>query len=109
MEAVLPAKELGPIKERKKTYFRKREDPLKILGRIKLYPSRSGALHGILSVVQKGGFIELTTHCGQRIRVRKSRRSRVARWLRNKWYVQSCSLCKVPRWKLDKFSLTVFN
>jgi pyrrolysyl-tRNA synthetase-like protein len=96
-------------KKEKKTYFRKREELYEVLNKVKLWPSRSGTLHGLKSVVWKASFIDLTTHCGQKVRIKNSKTSRVARWLRNKWYVKPCPRCKVPVWKLEKFSLTSFQ
>lgn len=106
-----PAK--GPAdpgkKKAKRTRFRKREELHAVLTKVKLWPSRSGTLHGLKSVVWKGAFIDLTTHCGQRVRIKNSKTSRVARWLRNKWYVRPCSRCRVPPWKLEKYSVTSFE
>ncbi|GAB4269377.1 MAG: pyrrolysine--tRNA(Pyl) ligase small subunit [Deferrisomatales bacterium] len=96
-------------KKGKKTRFRKREDLDVVLQKVKLWPSRNGTLHGLRSVVPKGAFIDFTTHCGHKVRIRNSKSSRVARWLRNKWFVRPCPRCRVPQWKLDKFSLTSFQ
>ncbi|MFH1930952.1 MAG: pyrrolysine--tRNA(Pyl) ligase small subunit [Pseudomonadota bacterium] len=97
------------MKKEKKTYFRKREELWTVLNKTKLWPSRNGTLHGIRSVAKKGACIDFTTHCGQKMRIKNSKTSRVARWLRNKWYVRPCPRCKVPAWKLKKFSLTSFQ
>jgi pyrrolysyl-tRNA synthetase-like protein len=43
------------------------------------------------------------------MRVYNSRNSRAARWLRNKWAVKPCPKCKVPEWKLLKYSKTFFD
>ena len=32
-----------------------------------------------------------------------------ARWLRNKWFKGACSVCRVPEWKLEKYSSTQFK
>lgn len=34
--------------------------------------------------------------------------SDVARWLRNKWYEKACPYCRVPGWKLQKYSQASF-
>lgn len=107
----LPA--LKPVattqKKEKKRYIRKHEELSGVLQKIKLWPSRTGTLHGIKTVVQKGAYIELTTHCGHRMRIKNSKTSRVSRWLRNKWYARACAQCKIPDWKLGKFSSTSFQ
>lgn len=92
-----------------KRYFRKRVDLFRLLHKLKLWPSRSGTLHGIKSIVEKGNYAEVTTHCNHMIIVRNSKHSRVARWLRNKWLFDTCKDCKVPQWKLDKFSQSFFT
>ncbi len=101
--------ELTGVKKQKKRYFRKHEDLYEVLQKIKLWPSRSGTLHGIRTITRKGAFIEFVTHCGNKVRIKNSKTSRVSRWLRNKWYVRACSQCKVPGWKLEKFSSTSFQ
>ena len=98
-----------PSKKEKKTFFRKREELWVVLQKVKLWPSRNGTLHGIRKLEKKGNFIDLTTHCKQKVRIKNSKTSRVSRWLRNKWYVQPCPGCKVPTWKLNKYSQTSFK
>jgi pyrrolysyl-tRNA synthetase-like protein len=105
----LPVFKFEAPKKEKKRYFRKHQDSHVVLQKIKLWPSRNGTLHGIKSVVLKGIFIEFSTHCGQKMRIRNSKTSRVSRWLRNKWYVRPCPACKVPAWKLEKYSSTSFQ
>lgn len=97
------------LKKEKKRYVRKHEELFNVLQKIKLWPSRTGKLHGIRSIVQKGAYIEFVTHCGNKLQIKDSKTSRVSRWLRNKWYVQACPQCKVPGWKLEKFSSTSFK
>lgn len=80
-----------------------------LLDKVKLWPSRTGILHGIRSLRVKGGFVEFVTHCGQRVKIRDSRKSRAARWLRNKWVVRSCRQCRIPAWKMEKFARTTFR
>ncbi|NIS68763.1 MAG: hypothetical protein GTO12_07345, partial [Proteobacteria bacterium] len=48
-------------------------------------------------------FIRVTTYCKEIILVKDSRRSRVARWLRNRWVVTVCKDCRVPEWKVKRF------
>ena len=67
------------------------------------------ALHGIRQIDKHGDYAEVTTHCGQTFRIYNSRNSRAARWLRNKWAVKPCPKCKVPDWKLEKYSKTFFD
>ena len=78
------------------------------LERIKLYSARSGVLHGIKSIEINGETAKIVTHCGQHIILRDSKNGRVARWLRNRWLTEPCTKCKIPEWKLDKYSSTRF-
>lgn len=78
------------------------------LERIKLYSARSGVLHGIKSIRVNGETARIVTHCGQEIIIRNSKNSRVARWLRNRWLTEPCTACKIPGWKLEKYSTTRF-
>lgn len=93
----------------KKRYYRKRVDFFRLLDKLKLWPSRSGVMHGIKSMVKKGDYAEITTHCNNVILVRNSKNSRAARWLRNKWFHEACKDCRVPGWKLEKFSQSFFS
>jgi len=106
----LPSRNLsqGPKKE-KKRYVRKHEHLLNIIEKIKLWPSRLGILHGVKKIVVKGAYLEVVTHCNHVILVKNSRKGRAARWLRNKLYAKACPDCKVPEWKLRKFSATSFK
>jgi len=92
-----------------KRYYRKQVDFFRLLNKIKLWPSRTGVLHGIRSIKEKGKYAELTTHCNQTFTVVNSRKSRAARWLRNKWMTGTCKACKIPSWKLEKYSTTMFT
>ena len=92
-----------------KRYYRKNVELLILLEKMKLWPARSGILHGIKSIENYGRYAVITTHCGQVMRVYNSRNSRTARWLRNKWAVKPCPKCKVPEWKLLKYSKTFFD
>lgn len=96
-------------KKIKDTYIRKRIDFFILIDKIKLWPSRSGTLHGIKDFRVKGVLAEITTHCNITFIVRHSRRSRAARWLRNKWYSRSCPKCRIPEWKIEKYSKTRFD
>lgn len=106
----LPARKVDTsVKKEKKRYFRKHENLFKVLEKVKLWPSRSGTLHGIKTITVQGAYIELNTHCGHKLLVKNSKTSRVARWLRNKWYAKPCLSCKIPAWKLVKYSVTSFK
>jgi pyrrolysyl-tRNA synthetase-like protein len=87
---------------------RRHSEPYTIIEKIKLWPSKTGLLHGVRSVRLKGGTIEIHTHCGQTARVRNSRTGRVARHLRNKQFAQPCPRCRIPAWKIEKFEDTAF-
>jgi len=81
-----------------------------LVDKVKLWPSRKGVLHGIKSFEKRGqSSAYITTHCNKQIVIRNSKNCRAARWLRNKWYAKPCDKCKVPQWKIDKFSETVFK
>lgn len=95
-------------KERKR-YYRKKTELFRLLEQMKLWPSRTGQLHGVKSIDYHGEYAIITTHCGQSFKIRDSRNSRAARWLRNKMVSEPCRKCKVPQWKLDKYSHTYFN
>lgn len=80
-----------------------------LVDRIKLWPSRSGVLHGVKVIEQRGNRLHVVTHCGQEFMVYDSKNSRSARWLRNRWCTCPCPACKIPAWKLSKYSSTVFT
>ncbi|MBU7006085.1 pyrrolysine--tRNA(Pyl) ligase small subunit [Phosphitispora fastidiosa] len=101
--------EASSPKKAKKRYFRKHEDLAGVIEKIKLWPSRSGVLHGVRKITVKGRHIEIVTHCGNQLDIKNSKTSRVSRWLRNKWYAKACPKCKIPTWKLEKFSSTSFQ
>ena len=90
-------------------YFRKRVGLARLIEKVKLWPSRQGFLHGIRSLQTGGGRIVLVTHCGRTIVTADSRNSRAARWLRNKIFAAPCPLCRVPDWKMAKYSATNFR
>ncbi|MDR1039113.1 MAG: hypothetical protein LBR80_02895 [Deltaproteobacteria bacterium] len=97
------------LKPTAKRYYRKKNDLLSLLAKMKLWPARSGALHGLKSVELAGETAVLVTHCGHSFKVNNSRRSRAARWLRNKHYSVPCPACAVPDWKIEKYGGTVFS
>ena len=92
-----------------KRFYRKKVDLLSLLNKIKLWPSRTGTLHGLKVVTQVGEWLHLTTHCGRSFKVRNSRKSRAARWLRGKFCRSHCKACAVPDWKLAKYGSTFFR
>lgn len=96
-------------KQQKKRYFRKRVELLRVIEKIKLWPSRQGRLHGIKHIEKYGEYIKITTHCNEVFASRNSRNSRAARWLRNKWFSGVCKSCNVPDWKLAKYNATRFS
>jgi pyrrolysyl-tRNA synthetase-like protein len=96
-------------KELPQRYYRKRVELFKLIDKIKLWPSRQGILHGIKTVEIMGDRARITTHCHKTFMVNNSRNSRAARWLRNKWFGKVCPLCRIPDWKLEKYSSTRFK
>ncbi len=92
-----------------KRYYRKRVELFRLIDKIKLWPSRKGILHGIKTIKKIGDQAQITTHCNKTFLVNNSRNSRAARWLRNKWFSGVCGVCKVPDWKLEKYSSTRFK
>jgi pyrrolysyl-tRNA synthetase-like protein len=90
-------------------YYRKRVELFRLIEKIKLWPSRRGLLHGIRSIEKMGQVARITTHCNKTFLVNNSRNSRAARWLRNKWFAGACPECRVPDWKLAKYSSTQFR
>jgi pyrrolysyl-tRNA synthetase-like protein len=93
----------------RKRYYRKRVALFKLIDKIKLWPSRRGLLHGIRTIEKMGQVAWITTHCDKTFQVNNSRNSRAARWLRNKWFAGACPECRVPDWKLAKYSSTHFR
>lgn len=107
--AVMPSEDSKKKVLPKERYYRKQVDFFRLIQKIKLWPSRRGILHGIKAFRIRGEYAELVTHCDQRIMVRNSKRSRAARWLHNKWFFAKCRECRIPNWKLEKFSSTYFH
>jgi len=91
------------------TYYQKRVDLFKLINKIKLWPSRTGQLHGIRSIEISGKSARITTHCNKTFIIVNSKNSRAARWLRNKWSSQKCPQCGIPDWKIEKYSATRFT
>ena len=96
-------------KEATNRYMYKNQSLYSLINKIKLWPARSGILHGLKSVEIKGRNIYITTHCGEDFTCWDSKNSRSARWLRNRWCTYPCPKCKIPEWKLGKYSSTVFT
>ena len=96
----------GPIKKR---FYRKRARLFNLIDKIKLWPSRRGNLHGIRTIEVMGDKASLTTHCNKQFIINNSLNSRAGRWLRNKWFIEVCPDCRVPDWKLEKYSTTLFR
>jgi pyrrolysyl-tRNA synthetase-like protein len=90
-------------------YLYKNQGLLQLICKVKLWPSRSGILHGVKEIEERGNSMVITTHCGERFMVWNSKNSRSARWLRNRWHKRPCPKCQIPEWKLKKYSETVFT
>ncbi len=103
---VTEEKKTTPVKKR---FYRKRVRIFNLIDKIKLWPSRTGQLHGIRSIQILGETARLTTHCNKEFFISNSLNSRAGRWLRNKWFVKVCPACGVPGWKLEKYSSTLFK
>ena len=97
------------VKKAAKRYYRKRVALFRLIDKIKLWPSRSGTLHGIRTIEKMGDQARITTHCNKTFVANDSRNSRAARWLRNKWFKDVCPICRIPDWKLEKYSSTQFK
>jgi pyrrolysyl-tRNA synthetase-like protein len=107
IDSIVKKEKKGVVKK----VYNKNQRFFDMLRKIKLYTSRTGVLHGIMSIKEhgeRGDTATITTHCGQVIEVRNSKNSRCARWLRNRWLIESCPKCKIPAWKLEKYSTTRF-
>lgn len=96
------------MNDKKKRYIHKNQSLYRLIDKIKLWPSRSGILHGVKQVAYREDSMIVHTHCGEVFTVWNSKNSRSARWLRNRWSKCSCPKCGVPDWKLKKYSQTVF-
>lgn len=96
-------------KEGIRRYVYKNQSLYSLINKIKLWPSRSGILHGIKSVTLTGNSIHIITHCQEEFTVWNSKNSRSSRWLRNRWCTCPCKKCGIPEWKISKYSATVFT
>ena len=92
-----------------KRYYRRRINLLRLIEKIKLWPSRKGILHGIRSIDKLGEQARVTTHCNKAFLINNSRNSRAARWLRNKLFIGVCPQCGIPEWKMEKYASTRFS
>jgi len=101
--------EKSPSRPPVKRYYRKRVELFRLIDKIKLWPSRTGLLHGIKTIEVIGDQARITTHCNKTFLISNSKNSRAARWLRNKWFKGVCGTCRVPEWKLEKYSATQFR
>lgn len=90
-------------------YYQKRVNLLRLISKIKLWPSRNGMLHGIRSVETCGERARIVTHCDKMFDALDSKNSRAARWLRNKWAKRYCPECNIPAWKIEKYAETSFS
>ncbi|MDD2414943.1 MAG: pyrrolysine--tRNA(Pyl) ligase small subunit [Eubacteriaceae bacterium] len=95
--------------QEKSRYVKKNQDLFELINKIKLWPARSGILHGIKTIENRGNSMIITTHCGEHFVVWDSKTSRSARWLRHHWFNHACPKCHVPEWKLEKYTQTVFT
>ena len=93
----------------KKRYYRKRVEFFRLLLKMKIWPSRRRILHGIKSIEITGNQAVITTHCNETFSAYNSKNSRAARFLRNKWNFEPCKTCRIPSWKLEKYSSTRFS
>ena len=92
-----------------KRYYRRRVHLLRLIEKIKLWPSRKGILHGIRSIDKLGEQARVTTHCNKAFLINNSRNSRAARWLRNELFIGVCPQCGIPEWKMEKYASTRFS
>ncbi|RJX24211.1 MAG: hypothetical protein C4554_09455 [Dethiobacter sp.] len=102
-------KQKGEKIDNKVRYIQKHKPIFSVLEKIKLWPSSSGILHGIKHLTRDGNYIVIETHCHEQIKVRISKNSRAARWLRNKWAERVCTVCRIPSWKVNKYLNTSFK
>lgn len=93
----------------KKRYYRKRVEFFKLLQKMKLWPSRKRVMHGIKELKITGNKALITTHCNETFIAYNSKNSRAHRVLRNKWGFTPCPTCRIPDWKLEKYSSTRFS
>ena len=75
-----------------------------IVKELGFFISRSGKLHKIVSIEEYGYNLKLHTACGQYIVIRNSKRSKAARWIRNKWLKNTCKGCKIKSSETREYS-----
>ncbi|MCL2883107.1 MAG: pyrrolysine--tRNA(Pyl) ligase small subunit [Coriobacteriia bacterium] len=85
-------------------YWAKHAGLLTSVDKIKLWPSRSGLLHGVREVKASGDSIIVSTHCGETFKIRDSKNGRVHRQLKNRCYKGVCKKCAIPDWKIEKYN-----
>ena len=95
--------------EAKKRYIFKNQSLYALINKVKLWPARSGIIHGVKTIDYRNNTMIITTHCGESFMVFDSKNSRSARWLRNRWCKVPCPKCRIPDWKMEKYSNTVFS
>ncbi len=93
----------------RKRYERKDQSLSSLVSKIKLWPSRTGVLHGIRDIAYRENAMIITTHCGETFVANDSRTSRSCRWLRCRYATKPCKKCGIPAWKLEKYSNTTFH
>jgi len=97
------------MSEKMLRYIYKNQSLYRMIEKIKLWPSRTGILHGVKTVENRGDTMMIITHCGESFSIWNSKKSRSARWMRNRWCKKPCAKCRIPEWKLKKYSQTVFS
>jgi hypothetical protein len=53
------------VKKPVKRFYRKRVELFRLIDKIKLWPSRTGILHGIKTIEKIGDQAQITTHCNK--------------------------------------------
>ena len=81
----------------------RRQHLFPLVDKVKLWPSRSGCLHGVRSLKLEGDWISIETHCGEEFRVHNSKSARGKRQIKHGYYRKVCRKCGIPDWKIDKF------
>lgn len=84
-------------------YRERNKRPFDLINKIKLWPSRTGVLHGVRTVKREGNCVVVTTHCGCTLKTNDSKNGRVLRQLKRRTFKKACKKCDVPRWKMEKF------
>jgi pyrrolysyl-tRNA synthetase-like protein len=98
-----------PTSKARQRFYRKNVVFFHLVRKLKLWPARSGVLHGVRTIEENGDTAVITTHCGETFTIRNSRTCRAARWLRNKWCIKACKKCAIPDWKLEKYTNTTMT